>query len=359
MARRTLYEDVVTHRRQSVFPEDTQVALRKVGTALGSGSSAPADLQVCLQGFELLSPADIVRASAEIRDFGQFYAMPRAGWRLQLAHILGGDPGFAGLSALFSRSPALARILVFHGSGHVRQAALEALNEAPVNMFEFAALVYRLNDWVPEVRAAAASTYRRLAADIPAQMIAESSIHLLPRAVLFSRWSLREKGVYLDSAFRQDVAEAVGRVLMGRPLGRIGRFFRVMLQRPGLDRYLTDLAKQAQIPLVRAIAYETLITRQARWFEGHNWRWLDKRYGIKQRGPAYERRRLEHDHDIEALIRDGAADRSIVVRKTVAQAMVEARGELTEAVLPSARTLAEDPSPSVRLHAEFFLRNFR
>src|SRR6218665_2975473 len=41
---------------------------------------------------------------------------------------------------------------LFHHSGYVREAALKRIDGPVPNAFFLVALVYRLNDWVPEVR---------------------------------------------------------------------------------------------------------------------------------------------------------------------------------------------------------------
>ncbi len=359
MGKQTLYPDVVTHRRQSVFPEHVQIALKELGESLRRNSHSQAALETCLDGVGQMPARDIVSASSEIRELMHFGVFTETGWWAKLARVFDGQQDLGRVKSLLARKPDLARLMIFHGSGYVRQAALESIVEPPENDFEFAALVYRMNDWVPQVRTAAADAFRRLASGAPAEVIATSSMYLLLRTTEFGRWSSVERNGFDACMVRPDVAAATGRMLMGRPPGRVGTHFRLLLRNPFLDMKLQELAEAASLPLVRAVAHEALITRKARWSVGQNWRWVDKRHGIKERGISYERRPVQHDHDLAALIRKGSVDRSIVVRRTVARAMVEARDALPDGVLTSARKLADDPSASVRVHADFFLRNFR
>ena len=357
MARETVHPDIVTHRRWSIFPEDVQAALKALGNGLRKRRIDEAALDTSLKAFEELSAQHIVQASAEIQELSHFYVFSDSGWKSRLERAMDGYSNLDHVSRFVTHEPKLARLLMFHCNGYVRQMALEAFKDPPQNGFEFAALVYRMNDWVPQVREAAASAFARTTDCVPAAAISGGLISLLPRTQEFRRWSERERERFKACIEQPDVTRDIHRMMMGRPNGRIGAYFRLVLRNPLMDKHLPDFASKASFPLVRATAFEALITRRTRWFVGQDWQWIDKRHGLKRRTPRHDSRPVQHDLDLVALIRQGAADRSVIVRKTVARAMVEARADLPDDVWESAKALAKDTSAAVRLHAEFFLKN--
>jgi hypothetical protein len=55
----------------------------------------------------------------------------------------------------------LAAAFLFHGDEHVREAALKALDDQIAVPAAAYGLILRLNDWAPQVRAAAQETFAR------------------------------------------------------------------------------------------------------------------------------------------------------------------------------------------------------
>jgi len=262
----------------------------------------------------------------------------------------------AELGAL-KRIPALSHLYIFHGDGWLREAALKCLNEPPDNPFAFAALRYRLNDWVEQVRDAAHDCASRLFPHTSAGVVAEASFFLFTQIHHFGRWGERERHVLESALYRHDVMQVLADLLMQRPAGRVGIVLRQALRRPGLDGALPRLAREADLPQVRATALETLIMRRARWPAGYRYEWIDKRFGFRRRVPRFEQRPIDHQIDIEELLAQGAHDRAVVVRKVVAQGLIDLRRDLSPAMNDVGRSLSEDKASSVRLRAEFYLSN--
>lgn len=295
----------------------------------------------------------IVRAAREIRNTGDLYARPDT--KIWFWPSL---PIRAELAAL-TEYPQLANLYVFHADGRLREAALKCLDELPDGPFAFAALTYRLNDWVEQVRDAARGCAKRLFPHISANTIAEASFFLFTQTHLWGRWGPRDRQILEAVVYRRDVMQVFGDLLMRRRSGRIGTILRLALSKPGLDDALPRLAHEAALPHVRAIAFETLIFRRAQWQVGHRYEWIDKRYGLRRRLPRLERRPLIHQLDIEELIAEAAQDGSAVVRKVAARGLIDLRQELSPEMIQVGELLSTDKSMTVRSRAEFYLTNLR
>jgi len=231
------------------------------------------------------------------------------------------------------------------------------LNEPPDNPFEFTAIAYRLNDWVGQVRNAAHGHACKLFPQTSAGVVAEASLFLFTQIQHFGRWGERERHVLETTLYRRDVMPAFAHLLSQRPPGRVGRIFRQALRKPGLDDMLPRLTCEGALPLVRAIALETLIMRRARWMQGYGYEWVDKRFGIRRRVPRFDQRAVEHQLDVEDLLTQAAKDRAVAVRKVVTRGLIDLRHNLSSAMIDVGRLLSQDQSSSVRSRAEFYLKN--
>src|SRR5882724_8214608 len=119
------------------------------------------------------------------------------------------------------------------------------------------------------------------------------------------------------------------------------------LRYSGMDRHLPQLAKAAVQPSVRAVAYQCLISGEARWIAGFEWTWIDKVYGLRRRVPTLERRGIPRDRPVVDFVTDGIHDKSAFVRKIVADGMITIRSQIADEEILVAH-LARDRSSAVR-----------
>jgi hypothetical protein len=77
----------------------------------------------------------------------------------------------------------LAWLFLFHPSGYLRVAALHRINTAPASPFFLAALAWRLNDWVRQVREAARLCAERELPLVDAHVAATAALYLLGRRI--------------------------------------------------------------------------------------------------------------------------------------------------------------------------------
>ncbi len=351
------YDDLTTYRKRSVLPPELQTAIVELTRELNAGGGARNALSDYVREIEQLPASSIAQAADEIADIGKLYRRAeRTGASRVVASLLSYPSLKTDLDAL-SKYPELCHLYMFHRDGRLRQAALERLEDAPDSPFMFAALVYRLNDWVSEVRAAARDCATRLFPAASAAVVAEASLFLLGRSFLLQRWGPEERAVFDATLYRGDVMEALADLLIVRRTGPLAQALRLALSRPGLDPMLLRLVKEAAQPLVRAICLETLLNRSACWPVGYTHEWVDKSRGIKRRVCVFEERPVDHRLDLERLMVQGAHDRAAVVRRVAVSAMIRLRHDLSPAMIGTARELSRDKSQAVRSRAEFYLDN--
>ncbi len=251
--------------------------------------------------------------------------------------------------------PRYAWIFLFHFNGRVREAALDALVDPPATPFAFAAIALRLNDWAQPVRAAAVRCAERLFPRTAPDLSAWTALALVDKAFEWGRWG--EERQALDAVFANpEVAARVAPLFLTRANGPLAARLRRLLRYPGFDGDLPNLARAAVQPSVRATALKCLIDRKVSWPVGHEWRWIDKTYGWRQRILLLDSRPLVVDQDVDTLIRQGLADRSAVVRRVAADALVEHRSSVRGVDELIAR-MAADRSPSVRERADYMVRH--
>jgi hypothetical protein len=313
--------------------------------------AADSELQSILADLSCLPAHVVVRASAAI------VVAARLGWQPLTHRSTTAEPIFARDLALMRRNPDYAWLFLFHPNGHAREAALDTIHTPPSSPFFLSALVWRLNDWAKPVRLAAERCFQRAQQQIAADVAASAAPYLLDRRHKWGRWGT-EAGL-LDSIFgRKDVLAMFAQFIQQEANGSIGKYLRHVLQYPAIDEYLPMLAASAIQPQVRAIAYQCLLTNSAAWSIGSEWQWIDKIYNIRKRVPKFDRRILSGSSARPDLYWQAARDRSVIVRRAVADAMIAAHAPVPDAERLIAH-LAQDKNPSVRSRADFLRRHPR
>jgi hypothetical protein len=337
----------MTAQRPSVLPPELAAKLSRLGASLKDGPPRH-DLEDVLRGLSVLPANMVVKASREIAtgarlgwwEPSELQALRRA-LRTTEADLMRTDPDYAWL-------------FLFHTNGHVRQDALEAIQTPPASPFWFAALAWRLNDWVPQVRRAAMNCATRVLPATDADVAAVSALYLLDRRFSWGRWNDEQQS--LDTVFgRQDVMALVADFLREGMTGSLATCLRYALRYPAMDAHLPRLAAEASQPAVRAVAYRCLVSGQASWPIGYEWIWIDKVYGISKRVPALGARPIAVTTPLEVLIAATAQDRSSTVRRIAADAVMAVEGKIPNGRAMIAQ-LAKDRSAAVRARADFMIR---
>lgn len=375
MARLIDYPNICAHKKRSSLPVHLQETIISLMDDVRTGRDISEPLEAYADAVGLLPASSINRAMRDIRHAGRLLRhAPKESLKQRLQYLWYWIRTAQFKNALYTfnrhsqkiataRSEVLAlekqqrlcRLYIFHGDGHMREAALTAWTGPIDSPFIFTAWVYLLNDWCEPVRDAAYRRARELFPQMPANVIASAAFYLFAQIPKLERWGFDER-TYIESAmYRQDVKEAFEKQLMQRPAGHVSLIFRHALKRPEFDGRLPEFATHAALPHVRAIAYECLLLRRARWREGFRYQWIDKSHGLRQRVPNFVERKIEHQLDLEELLRQGAHDHAVVVRKVIASTLIKLRTELSSEMREIGEVLAQDRSKSVRSKAEFFL----
>lgn len=241
--------------------------------------------------------------------------------------------------------PSTTLLFLFHGDGFVREGALHALTEPLTSPFFVAAVLFRLNDWVPEVRAAALSCANRLFAITPAAVLLRGIFATLVQASTWGRWTVERAAI--EMAFRRaDVAHELVEFLCVSATGPTARLFSEALHRDVVDDRLFSIATCAKQPLVRAVALQTLVDGFARLHVGYEWKWIDKSMGQRKRVRVYRHREIQSLDRLSAA-RLGLADRVALVRRATLDAIARNR-QLIPGSMDLLQSLGSDRDPAVR-----------
>ncbi len=355
MTRVPQYPDVFRHRTASVLPPELQKAARDLGLAF-QRQQVSADLAVAFRRATHSVPAaavprgiDEIIGIAQIgHGFGRAFPIRH---RAETLTVLGLKRPTG--ETVFHDMPDLTWFLMLHGNGYVREAALKAMTGAPQSAFEVTALVYRLNDWVPNVRKAALAAATRAFPRTDPTHLANSALFLLPQMRQFRRWDAEAHDMVRDSLHRPEVLSILYEIIRTSSGGGVGLGLRHLLQRPGFDAALAGLARDAHLPTVRAVAFETLLTGRARWLTGYRREWIDKIYGLRRRVAEFGTRDITLTDPVDGVLFCAARDRSSLVRRLAADYLIAHRNDLSVQMRDLAAELSHDPSPAVTSRIAF------
>jgi hypothetical protein len=336
-----------------VLPPPLLAALAALGDGL-TRSPAKRALKTVLVGLSALPVSAAIRASGTISGHMRFGWQPRLTLLSRLWSQLRFGRSRHSETDLLTANPDYAWLFIFHYNGYIREAALNAIPGPPMSPFFFAALAWRLNDWVPQVRQSAKRCADRVFPETEAAVAATAALHLLGPSLAWGRWGDEQQALHHVFG-RADVVAVLARDLRQGTTGKLALCLRQALRYPNIDQHLARLRTEAVQPAVRAVALQTLISGKATWPQGLTWAWIDKVYGLKRQIIAYGSREIRRAVPPAQLIVEGIHDRSPLVRWVAAGALMEVQDELPDAEALIA-TLVHDKSPALRARADFMRR---
>ena len=337
--------------KRSEFSEDLERSIAELGRRLGAGKPLEPPLSAVVNGLALLSAADVSRAERSLVRIASLYGFQRLHEPSFFSRWFGREK--VGPHLLLQRTAGLEFIFLFHGSGYLREAALKKIERTPPSAFYFAAIAYRLNDWVDEVRVAAKDCARRTFGKTDARDIADAFVFLIDGVRSWQRWDA-ESAILEGALGRPDVLPLLVERFKTGNAGPLGTILRLSMKRPWFDANLRALATEARLPSVRAVALDALLGGRATWNEGFEWQWIDKSMGLRRRVTSIGSREIPH-LDVEAfaaLLETGAKDRSPVVRKVAADHIIRNRQHPAR-VGKALSILRSDSNAAVRTRIEF------
>jgi hypothetical protein len=251
----------------------------------------------------------------------------------------------------------LEYLFVFHYNGRLRQAALEKINGALPAPFAAALILWRMNDWVPQVRQAALSCAQRTFPKTNAKILVTVVRRLLPRIGHWQRWGDTSKLVR-DLLVRDDVRHLLVQHMMSGSAGSDARVFRQLLHDPAIDPYLENLAFKARNPMVRFLSAKAILTAKVSWQVGWKSVLHDRLEQNRRQEQVFEHRALEVNFDLVDLLPRLSVDPSPLVRSEVLEFVMRHKAEFPTSTQIVAK-LANDPSKAVRERAEFILKRIK
>jgi hypothetical protein len=339
------YPSLLPHLKRSALPEEVQRRLLALRDALGKGRIRGNAVRAAVDALSDLQAETCLTAAREIGGLALPYYTVRTWFR---------RAGPLDYRRLLSRHPALAHIYLFHWDGHMREAALRAPNAPRLTPFWVAAIVIRLNDWVPQVRQAAVDCLIKVLPKTDVEVLVDVARDLLHRR---RQWTRGEE----ELAVLDKLISAPG-VLNGLIAHLTVTYDRTphrtliaILKYPELDPALPGLMTAAPNPAVRAIAAHTLLADQARWPVGAQYEWIDKSMGRRRQVLRFESRPIACAISKDELIAVAAADRSVQVRKVAMQALIDAP-DLWPDRQVLIDTMAKDRSGAIRAGIDYIHR---
>jgi len=233
------------------------------------------------------------------------------------------------------------------GNGFRREHALQTITGAAPNAFLLSLLIRRLNDWVPQVRAAAVEAVSRVAAETPPDVVADVLWATLPNISKWGRFGILDKNAMLDLLTIPGVSHALGHKLRDTASGPGATVLRQASRRQTIDDWLEELASNAAQPAVRAVACRFLLTGKANWLEGREWRWTDKRYCKGEYTPVLGERAINISQSPQTVLSTIMNDKSAYVRRLAGDYLIENRMAAGAELHPIAEKLAQDEKSSV------------
>jgi len=256
---------------------------------------------------------------------------------------------------LLLKTPSLEYLYIFHRHGRIREQALNRINGPLPNELLVAAIAWRLNDWVPNVRAAARRCAERCFEKTAPQILAQFFLSNSRQLDTWGRWIETERDMLNSQLRRFDVIQEVAGLLITGNRGPLPSGFAKLLRNAEIDCALERLATAAVLPGIRAMALKALIDGMASFATGTQWRWVDKSMGKRRREAKIETRALTITADRRYFIRLGIKDKSAIVRGVALRGIIAHTRHEPE-FIELARSCLSDPSQMVRSRAEFIIK---
>lgn len=265
-----------------------------------------------------------------------------------------------------ARRPELAVVLIFHGDGRIREAALQMLEgplDHPVIVY---GLVSRLNDWSPQVRDAAVEAFERCFSATPVEILLPAVWSLLLNTRDWRRWwyepyKKRPETLGFERAVLQNRTLTEGLIdWIAQDQHRgAGLIFRFLCRNPHLDGLLAKLVFTAHPPHIRTIALNCLVSGRVRWSLGTRTRrrvniWNDH----VRMEPDFGERAISVEYDLVEILDRALDDRATMVRREAFDAVILHRQDprFQPLVAKCLDDLAKDPAPGIRLRLDYLKR---
>ena len=244
-----------------------------------------------------------------------------------------------------------------HPDGRIREQTLHTLPaRIPSTLYAILVLL-RLNDWAAPVRAAARHRLADFAAATNPQHLAAALGYILRYWTSWGRMSPASKQDALVVLLSDAVAAQLATALARSPAGPMTTLLAQLDQVATIDRHLPHIAVQAIQPALRAKAYQSLLSGKTTWVAGKEQEWIERRHNLYRWRTHLDSRPLTITVEHDPTLQQAAADRSPIVRRVAADAIIAALPHLGPSEQHLAARLAVDPNPSVAERGAYILHH--
>ena len=153
------------------------------------------------------------------------------------------------------------------------------------------------------------------------------------------------------------VAAQLATSLAWSPAGPMTILLAQLGQVATIDRHLPHIAVQAIQPALRAKAYQSLLSGKTTWVAGKEQEWIERRHNLYRWRTHLDSRPLTITVEHDPTLQQAAADRSPIVRRVAADAIIAALPHLGPCEQHLAARLAADPNRSVAERGACILRH--
>lgn len=213
----------------------------------------------------------------------------------------------------------------------------------------------KLNDWVPQVRAAARASLPSVTQNSPPDCVADSLFATLSHWSPWGRIGDMDRLTILNCLADSQVAHALKQRLILTTAGPATRVFSQTGRCDWLDPFLTEIATLSRQPALRAKAARCLLEHQSVWTEGMAWQWTDKVYGMGKLVPVLNTRPVAVREPFVCGLKRAIRDPSPMVRRVAGEMLIKNLANLDEDAVGLAELLACDPSKSVAERGRYAL----
>ncbi|MEM1254091.1 MAG: hypothetical protein AAGI69_16795 [Cyanobacteria bacterium P01_H01_bin.21] len=236
---------------------------------------------------------------------------------------------------------------------------LRTSSESAPNGFLFAMVLRRLNDWVPQVRAAAREHIPQMAANTKPEYILETLWAILPHLHTWGRLQNEDLEVLISLLSVDGVPSRLASKLVEVTAGPAASILGQAGRKPVLDKFLPTISEKAVQPAVRAKAYLSQLEERMVWFEGRKWVWTDIRWCEGRYEPVLGERAIKVGRSFLETLKKAARDDSPVVRRVAGNALIAKLDNIGTDALPIAEILSRDSYPSVVERGKFALARLK
>ncbi len=253
-------------------------------------------------------------------------------------------------------APDLPWIDLCSGNGFQREKALCKLSGPAPNLFFLVLAIRRLNDWVPQVREAARKALPSLAKTADPAIVADALCAILPHWMTWERMEDKDWPVFAEILSVEAIRSALMRKITQSSAGPMATILAQVGRTDAFDDGLSEIARYAVQPSVRAKAYRCLLEGKMTWVAGRTWQWTDIRYCKGKQCPIIATRPLKTGNPFMATLMSAIHDRSPFVRRVAGEMVIRDYAQLGPTAITLAERLALDPYPSIAERGKFVLK---